>query len=145
ELVGVWGPVWARTLRPHATRWVFRRGFIDKVWLTARQFLDGGSRLFCQSPVRSVHLSDCVGGLRNLLASPFLKRLTSLDFRFNHLHDADVRQLTGCTGLQNLTDLDLGHNDVSDDGVEVLATSPCLTNLTKLGLGFNQGISNIGA
>ncbi len=127
ELERVWGPMWARPFRKRARTWAFRRGFVEELWLSTRQFVSGDARLFRQSPLRVVHLRPSAGDLTGLLASPFLRRLAALDLGFNRLDDSGARQLAACPALQALTALDLGHNDLGDEGVEDLSARSAST------------------
>src|SRR6266536_1271010 len=138
ELERVWGPQWARPFCREAKMWSFRRGFVAEIWLSATRFLAAAGRLFRRSPVRTIHLSNCGRDLGQLLISPFLRRLSSLDLSFNHQGDTSARELAACPALQNLTTLDLSHNDIGDEGVEELATGPHLPNLESLDVSFND-------
>src|SRR5437899_2721371 len=51
DLERTWGDSWAERLRGGVTRWKFRRGFVDEVWLNPQQFQDA-AHVFQREPVR---------------------------------------------------------------------------------------------
>src|SRR5215469_11329163 len=50
ELLAEWEAVWARALIGRVRRWQFRRGFVEQVKLTCRQFLAEADTLFRLAP-----------------------------------------------------------------------------------------------
>ena len=161
--------LWAAPFRGLATGPVFRRGFVEEVKVTARQFLAHPEELFRAGPVRHVHLLDGASHIAAALASPHLARLAGLtvyaqylrepladavaasphlgDLRVlhlgrNHVGDPGVRRLTGAT-LLALENLDLAENELSDDAADRLSAG-AFARLTRLELAGNA-LSAAGA
>lgn len=156
---------WEAPLHGLATGLVFRRGFVDEVKVTARQFLRRAHELFAAGPIRHVHLQDVGGCLEAVAESPYLGRLTALTVHAertgeplarvlagcphlaglrvlrltrNRLTDAAVGQLAASAGMPRLEELDLSENEIGETGARALAASQHLTHLRGLELARNQ-------
>jgi uncharacterized protein (TIGR02996 family) len=134
---------WAGPLRPLARSWVFRRGFIDEVWTTARAFSAHARRLFRSAPLLHVHLDRAAHRVRDLVGCAFLSRLTGLYLDSAGVVDDDMRVLARSASLGGLSVLNLHHNWISVRGVQFLTGSPHLTRLADLDLSSNP-ISDAG-
>jgi uncharacterized protein (TIGR02996 family) len=138
DLLGRYGERWAAPFDGLATGPVFRRGFVDEVKVTARQFLARGAALFAAWPVRRLHLLDLGGHLSAVLASPLLARLTGLTVFAQHLGEPLARAVADSPHLAGLTDLRLGRNRVGDAGAGCVVGSPHLSRLEVLDLSENE-------
>jgi uncharacterized protein (TIGR02996 family) len=138
DLLGGYGEFWAAPFKGLATGPVFRRGFVDEVKVTARQFLAHGAALFKVWPVRRLHLLDLGGRLDVVLSSPLMANLTGLTIFAQHLGEPLARALAGSPHLSGLTKLRLGRNRIGDSGATRIATSPNLTRLESLDLSENE-------
>jgi uncharacterized protein (TIGR02996 family) len=134
---------WTAHLRGRASGPVFRRGLIEEVKVTARQFLACGAELFAADPVRHVHLLD-LGDYPEALHSPLLGRLTGLTVFAQWLGERSVREgllaraAAESPHLGSLKSLHLGRNRLGDAGVGWLADAPHLAGLEDLDLSENE-------
>lgn len=138
ELLGRYGARWAAPFRGLATGPVFRRGFVDEVKVTARQFLARGATLFAVWPFRRLYLLDLGGHLDAVLSSPLLSRLSGLTAYAQHLGEPLARAVADSPHLAGLTELRLGRNRVGDAGAGWMAASPFLSRLEVLDLSENE-------
>jgi uncharacterized protein (TIGR02996 family) len=127
---------------------LFRRGFVEVVWTSARRFLEKAGELFAVAPVRELRVTRAnPEEYRRLMNSPRLARLRGLDLSDRRLGDDVVwgllrsqfspalreLRLRGCgitdvgavlfTGesfARRLRELDLSHNPISTDLLDVL-------------------------
>jgi uncharacterized protein (TIGR02996 family) len=79
--------------------------------------------------------------LRELFASPYLGKLTTIDLHGNSADDAVVAMFAEGR-FPDLAELWLGNNVVSNRGAMALANSPHLTKLRMLDLRGNRGIDH---
>ncbi|MFO0850461.1 MAG: TIGR02996 domain-containing protein [Gemmataceae bacterium] len=134
---------WAAHFQGKATGPVFRRGLVDEIKVSARQFVAFGADLFAADPVRHVHLLD-LGDCPAALASPLLARLTGLTVYAQRLGERSVcegllaRAVAEAGHLSNLRRLHLGRNRLGDAGVGWLADAPHLAGLEDLDLSENE-------
>ena len=98
DLIDRYGDWWASPFDGLATGPVFRRGFVDEVKVTARQFLARGEELFAVWPIRRLHLLDLGGRLDSALSSPLLARLVGLTIFAQHLGEPLGRALAASPG-----------------------------------------------
>ena len=133
---------WTIPLRGLASGIVFRRGFVDEVNVTARQFLARSETVFESAPIRHLHLLDVGQNLSAVLASPLLSRLSGLSFYAQYL--CGVGRLVDAKTLSRLSHLYLGRNRLTDDDVRLLATAPLAESIEELDLHENE-ITDIGA
>ena len=170
QLLARYADLWSAPFRGLATGPVFRRGFVEEIKVTARQFLAHPDELFRAGPVRHLHLLDGASHIAQALASPHLARLTgltvyaqylreplmdavaasphlanlrTLHLGRNHVGDTGVRRLLGAT-VSNLEDLDLGGNELSDDAARQFAEAARFPRLARLELADNA-LSAAGA
>ena len=130
--------VWAAPFRGLATGPVFRRGFVEEVKVTARQFLAHADALFAAGPVRHLHLLDLGTHLTPAFLSPHLAKLTGLTVFAQHIGPSLARAVADSPHLARLKVLRLGRNHVGDGGGELLANAPHLAGLEELDLGENE-------
>jgi uncharacterized protein (TIGR02996 family) len=146
ELLRVYEDDWTRPLtRAGVKEWSFHRGFVDRIRLSVRQYLEVAERLSSLAPAQ--HLELRMNGLRTrapeqlmpaLADCSYLERIRSLDLSHNRLTSPAVRALVVSEYLGQLTHLNLAHNAIGDDGLRALASSPLFGRLTHLDLGFND-------
>lgn len=145
DLLDRYGEWWAAPFDGLATGPVFRRGFVDEVKVTARQFLARAEDLFAVWPIRRLHLLDLGGRLDSALAVPLLARLVGLTIFAQHLGEPLARALAASSHLAGLTELRLGRNRIGDAGAERMAGSPHLARLEVLDLSENElGVAAVG-
>jgi hypothetical protein len=161
---------WSAPLHGLVKRARFRRGFAERVTVTAEGFLAHADSLFRLAPVRHLILTEVAGHLprvadspyldrvgvlefrtfagkdiRTLVRSPHLRRLTGLVLRYARLNNADAFALAAAPTLARLTTLDLYGGNLGQEGVEALTTSAHLARLAELVLGGNGGVGDAGA
>jgi uncharacterized protein (TIGR02996 family) len=140
ELLAVYRDEWAAELPSWARKGPFlqfRRGFVERVSVTASQLLKQGGALFAVAPIRDLHLRAAATRLAEVAACPHLARLSALDFTRVALTVDDLRGLTASPHLAGLTSLSLCQTHLLPEGVEVLARWPQLARLSSLHLGSN--------
>ena len=96
---------WFREFRTFARSWTFDRGFIGYVSMEARDFADHADFLFENTPLQRLRLARLGKHLPEVIASPYLRRLTHL-----YLHEpagARVDLLLEGAMLEGLIFLDL--------------------------------------
>lgn len=118
--------------------WVFHRGFIEEIALSAGAFVAHWGRLFRLAPIQIVHINGLGDALPALAACPGLKRLRFLDFSGNRIGDSGLRLLAESPCLAGVQGLNLTYCGVGDAGIMALAASPHLTGLRELYLEFNH-------
>jgi uncharacterized protein (TIGR02996 family) len=152
-------------LRKHRAHWLgplgelvedaqFRRGFVERVEILGKTFLESAAELFEREPIRHATLLDVNHSRLYWLADlPFLRRLDGLAVQPEHppagmpaqvswRTDEIVEALARSPHLGGLRSLDLAHNHLYHRGVAALASSPHLGGLERLVLssaGLNAG------
>ena len=136
-------------LQNSGTHGLFRRGFVEIVWMPAAIFCWKAVKLFRKAPVNELRITRLsLVELHNLLEIPELLHLHTLDLSSHRLGSDGLRKLFRCTNLLNLKrlrlrrcfldnadldtlldqsnqlqalqELDLGHNPIDDRTVERL-------------------------
>jgi uncharacterized protein (TIGR02996 family) len=125
-------PAWAREAAHE-----FRRGFIAYLRITAMQFMRYARTLFRTVPIQGLHLRALGAQLPEVVASPFVKQLTSLDLASNRLGEHDLKALTSSPHLDNLTELSLPHT-VAGNNLRALAGWQQLSCLRRLDLTYTE-------
>lgn len=144
------GPLQAegQPLRRGMAHGLFRRGFVEVVWMQAGWFIEWAEVLFARVPARELRVTKtAIEELAALVASPYFPRLNTLDMSDRRFGDPVARVLTqrpavaalsrlrlrGC-GLTDaaayrladadfewpLEELDVSHNPISVAGLAVL-------------------------
>ena len=144
DLLAVHRDAWEAPLRGLATGCVFRRGFVDEVKVTARQFLRHAHEIFAAAPLRHIHLLDVSDSLPAALQCPYLGRLAALTVHAQHTGEPLARAVARSEHLAGLKRLTLTRNRLADDAAEHLARSPHLAGLEELDLSENE-IGETGA
>src|SRR5262249_17928038 len=116
----------------------FRRGLVESVKMTVRDFLDHAGELMAWAPVREVELRQVHDQLQGLADSHHLTRLRSLELGDEGIGVQGATILAGSPHLAPLNELLLWGNGLQDEGTASLASSPYLANLTGLDLSVND-------
>jgi uncharacterized protein (TIGR02996 family) len=116
----------------------FRRGLVESVKMTVRNFLKHAGELMAWAPVRAVELRHIHDQLQRLADSHHLTRLTSLILGDEGILAQGAAILAGSPHLAGLRELLLWGNGLRDEGTASLASSPYLANLTDLDLSMND-------
>lgn len=121
------GTRWAHTIAKYARKWEFDRGFIASIVVEPHVFLEYGSWLLRNAPIRHVGFSAADDGpfpLQELLASPLLEHFDSLDLSSLDLGDPEIAKLAASPHLTRCLSLDLSHNPLGFQGFRALAAAP---------------------
>ena len=129
---------WAGPFQGIASGMVFRRGFVEAVNVTARQFAAHAETLFRLAPVRHLTILDAGDHIGPVLGHPLLARLDALTVFAQHLGHLLAVSLARSPHLSGLKRLELGRNRLADHGVRVLTDAPCLDGLEHLDLREND-------
>jgi uncharacterized protein (TIGR02996 family) len=76
--------------------------------------------------------------VRELVRSPYLRKLTHLQLRLSDLGDDGCEEIVRSGILRRLKVLDLMHGSITDQGARILAACPDLRNLERLDISNNQ-------
>jgi uncharacterized protein (TIGR02996 family) len=144
ELLGEFEMPWAGAIAPLVDYWVFRRGFIEEIALSAEAFVAHAERLFRLAPIQQVHINGIGNALPALASCPFLQRVRFLDLSENRLGDVGARLLAQSPFLAGVEGLNATHCGIGDPGLLALASSPHVAQLRELYLDFNS-ITDSGA
>jgi uncharacterized protein (TIGR02996 family) len=136
---------WAAACAGRVSGWLFRRGFVEEITLSADAFLEHGPRLLSDSLVRTVHLHDCGDYVGKLTRLPALARVACLDLCGNRLGNAGVGVLLRSTHLRGVQALDLSFNGLSNAGVRALLEAGPWPRLRCLDLRGNDRVTRPGA
>ncbi|MCI0461160.1 MAG: TIGR02996 domain-containing protein [Gemmataceae bacterium] len=138
------GKGWAGPVRRLVKRWHFRRGFVEGVTLTARDFLTHAADLFRLAPIRHVRLLDAARLLPALARSTHLVRVRGLDLSHQPIEPHGFRTLAGARHLKHLEALNLrGTGLCNSAGMELLADCPALERLTALDLSDHRSVGSV--
>lgn len=131
---------WGADVLPLVASLDFGRGFVERITLTAHDFLERAPAIFAKAPVLHAQLTRAHGQCAALAASPHLARLRSLDLSLNRLEDADAIALAGSPYLGQLRWLQLKQNEIDTAGLNALAAASKtqLASLRFLGLALNR-------
>lgn len=142
QLTRAIGPRVAVAVAPLVDSWRLRRGFPEVVKLTAEAFLSKAAELYAHAPVRHLILTEVVPYLDELVQSPHLARLSSLDLSGNPIGDAGVATLVRSPHLTKLRYLGLSRTATGSDALETLAATDSLPNLQYVDFGDNKAALN---
>lgn len=117
----------------------FRRGFVEIVWMPARQFLWKAELLFDRTPVRELRVTlTTVDEVAELMNGPQVARLESLDLSDHKLGDRAAFEAIRSLSLRNLHHLRLKACGLTDIAAVDLAESALARSLHSLDLQWNQ-------
>jgi uncharacterized protein (TIGR02996 family) len=138
DLLSLHEEQWLGPPAPQLEQWTWRRGFIDEVTLTTTASLAPVAGMFDCHPVRRLNLTLDQACLRDLVESPLLERLTSLELYgpLDHPDDVvDLEVVLESPRLAGLTELGMWGAAAEDDCLPLLAGRPGAERLTALRLG----------
>jgi uncharacterized protein (TIGR02996 family) len=128
---------WSEDLADHVEWCSFRRGFVEEISLTDRQFIKHAKELFRFTPVLDVHLNGDGRRLGDLPELPDVNYTIFLDLSSQRLGDERIEDLADAPLLAHTHGLNLGSSMLGDDGLEYLFDSRHLGNLRELYLNDN--------
>ena len=114
-----------------------RRGFVEGICVTARQFVDNAEAIFGLAPIIDLGVTVLGEASAELFASPYLAQLRSLCLYNTGATDEDVRRLADAPQLARLAYLDLGFCQITDAGLEALCRSKHLQGLRYVRVSSN--------
>ena len=129
---------WLGPVRSALKGWVFRRGFVEEVTVSAANFLEHAGALLSREPVCRVRFLRAAAHVAALADCPLLARPCALEFSYGYLNDAAVQRLADSPHLAGLAELILDHNFIRSEGAAALARAPQLFNLALLDLRGNH-------
>jgi uncharacterized protein (TIGR02996 family) len=145
---------WLTPFSPFAKRESFERGFVQSLEVPATTFLQHAERWFALTPLTHVKITassvwDAASASRTwwiepLFASPWMRRLESLDLEWQRIIAPALAALAEHDDLPRLRRLLLARNDLRSEGAAALARMPQLRHLEELDLRSN-GITDAGA
>ena len=132
---------WARGVGELVAAFEFRRGLLDSVTVSGRDFRRHARDLFRLAPVRRVRLIEPLGDLDALAACAHLANARELDFSGADLGNGGVSALAASPHLTNLRSLELGFTGAGDGAAPALAGADW-PKLAELGLGGNRRLTD---
>jgi uncharacterized protein (TIGR02996 family) len=141
-------PRWVGSLSSRVTGYVFRRGFVEEITLSAAAFITHARELFRLHPIRTVRVFSLAllpdtpsypgqHAVSDFFQLPYLDRVAALHLSNENLGVRQVRGLAETSRLAGLRLLDLTNTGMTVADVQVLAASSHLTGLTTLLLNRN--------
>jgi len=125
-------------LQNPGTHGLFRRGFVETVWMPATVFTWKAAKLFARAPVTELRVTrTTLAELEDLLREPTATHLTALDLCDRRLGDAAVRAILDSPLLANLRTLRLRACGLTADAVEPLMDAPPSWRPARLEVGLN--------
>jgi hypothetical protein len=99
------------------------------------------THLLCHPKARMSYDAEAhirLPGVRAVLRSPHLQRLTHLRLRLSDMGDDGCREIVASGALERLKMLDLRHGRITDEGARVLADCPDFGHLEQLDVAWNR-------
>jgi uncharacterized protein (TIGR02996 family) len=125
-------PAWARGGYSHR----LSRGFLERVSITAGEFVKRGAILFARTPVHDLELRNLRDKAPEVAASPLLARLSGLDFHENRLTADTLRVLGKSPHLGSLESLAMRFSPLDVPAAKALSGWPGLPRLRRLQLSY---------
>lgn len=132
------GSVWAADLAPLVERYEFRRGFVELVAISGRDFLAHAPRLMALAPIRHIDFLRAGEVAADLFRSPYLASIRSLRLDRCGLGDDEIRHLADSPYLGELRWLSLLLNNIGMEGARAMAGSSRLPRLKYAGFFGNE-------
>ena len=118
---------------------LFRRGFVEVVWMPAGQFLWKAEKLFTRAPVRELRVTlTTLDELAELMHCPHLANLDALDLSDRKLGDRVAFEVVRSPYLRGLQNLRLKACALTDAGATDLAASRLAPTLKHLEVPWNH-------
>jgi carbon storage regulator CsrA len=143
ELWAEYGHHWRSYLPVVLRSSPFKRGFVESIEMTVRDFLARAAEIFAVAPIRRLRVlpgwaaPETVAILPSLTGSPYLARLAEIDLAGLGLTDAHAAMLAGSPQVKGLRVLGLARNHIGSDGALSLAMSPYFADDLRLDLSGN--------
>lgn len=132
--------------------WEFRRGFLEKLTISARAFVPVAAQLFQLAPmVRAITFPDASNEVEDLADCPELANLREIDLDRmcacgGCRIDRELRYLFASPQVANLTFLRVSRDRIDAEVAGALAAAPHLRNLRSLDLSGNPlGLEGVQA
>lgn len=145
ELLGQHKPAWLGPLAAWVQDADFARGFVTRVRMEARRFLEVCEQLFRLAPLRHLEIywsyapvHDRYQWAQRFAECAQLSRIDTLDLTHNYLGSNGAAALAVSPYLTRLSRLDLSYNHVGDRGLRALLNSPLAARLEELSLSHND-------
>jgi len=129
----------------------FIRGFVEKVVVDARQYLDHADELYRRAPIRHLVLSEVGDLVAEVARDPHLAQLVSLTLDNSTgkrpIGDAGLAAVAVSPHLRNLKTLGIPHQGIGAAGLEALCASkvlPSLIYINMVGNKFDDPIEGFG-
>jgi len=129
---------WAVRLRPLGARDIKLTAGALEVTIDAEAFLAQGKELVSAAPVRRLKIRNAKGRVGDVMRSPLLATIESLDLDDQGANDEDFIALAKNPAASRLRQLDLRFSPFTERGVDALAASPHLKGLEVANLEPNQ-------
>lgn len=120
---------WIGELARFVTEVDFHRGFVERVTIACRRWLESARNLRRLAPVRHLDLIDTGAGFAEAIQSDAMEGIRSLGLMKQGLMDADLKVLAQSPRLGSLRWLSLVENRITLEGAEGLAGSKMLPAL----------------
>ena len=117
---------------------VYGNGLLIGASVSGRAFISRGHELFRLGPIREVRLVAVQPYMAELAQSSHLLKLRKLNLDGNQIGLGGLRELLASPYLQQLQSLVLSRNGLRDDAIEMLANTLSLTSLRELDLSANH-------
>lgn len=133
------GAAWTNGVEKLVTEARFLRGFVDKVLVDARQYLDHAEAIYRAAPVQQVVLME-VGDLATEIAQdPHLSQLSALTLTGKlPIGDSGLAAIVASPFLHHLRVLDVSQQSIGMPGLEALCASTTLPSLVYVNLVGNR-------
>lgn len=118
--------------------WFFR-GFVEKIRVDARTFLDKADQFAALAPIRRLTLRNVASVIDELFSSAHLERIVSLTLADEDIGDQGVAVLASSSHLNKLAYLHLAGNGITRQGVVTLMQTKQLPSLRYIDLNGNPG------
>lgn len=128
---------WASVLSSHVEEWHFRRGFIDKIAISAKNLVEQGERIFRLAPIERIRVSGGDGNSAFLSSLPPWAAIRSLDLLANNLRAEALQAILSNPGLRHLKRLVLCLNPIGDVAATLLCGHSFFQSLNGLQCGGN--------
>lgn len=118
--------------------WFFR-GFVEKIGVDARTFLENADHFFALAPIRRLTLTNVAPVVDRLFSSVHLERIVSLTIAHQDIGDRGVALLAASPHLRKLAYLHLVGNGITRNGIVSLMQTKNLPSLRYADLVGNPG------
>jgi uncharacterized protein (TIGR02996 family) len=136
---------WIAPFHGLATGPEFRRGFVEKLNVDARNLVLHEHTLFSATPLRHICLMNVGDCLPGVFLCSCLSRLAGLTINHSRIGTPLARAIAHAEHLAGLKKLHLTSNNFDDDSIHHLVSSPLLANLEELDLSDNEKMGETSA